>query len=77
MGGIKEKILAARRAGIKEVVLCRKNRRDIEEIDEQYLKGIKFHFVDKVDEVLDIALLETKVERPLKFNLVSEEAKRA
>jgi len=76
VGGIKEKILAARRAGIKEVILCRKNRRDIEEIDEQYLKGIKFHFVDRVDEVLDIALLDSKVERPLKFNLVSEESKR-
>ncbi len=77
VGGIKEKILAARRAGIKEVILCKKNKRDIEEIDDQYLKGIKFHFVDRVDEVLDLALLDSKVDRPLKFNLVSEEAKRA
>ncbi len=67
VGGIKEKILAARRAGIKEIILCQKNRKDIEEIDARYVKGLKVHFVDTVSEVLDLALLKTKVEEPLDF----------
>ncbi|MGB3586659.1 MAG: endopeptidase La [Tunicatimonas sp.] len=67
VGGIKEKILAARRAGIKEIILCQKNRKDIEEIDARYVKGLKVHFVDTVSEVLDLALLKTKVEEPLEF----------
>lgn len=71
VGGIKEKILAARRAGLKEIVLCHKNKRDIDEIDEQYVKGITFHFVDKVEEVLEIALLKTKVDEPMKFKFES------
>lgn len=75
VGGIKEKILAARRAGIKEIILCQKNARDIEEIDEEYLKGIEFHFVDKVEEVLDIALLKTKVEEPMSFVFPAEPTK--
>ncbi len=75
VGGIKEKILAAKRAGIKEIILCSKNKRDIEEIDEQYVKGVEFHFVNKVEEVLEIALLKTKVENPLHFNLQSENGK--
>jgi len=72
VGGIKEKILAAKRAGIKEIILCKKNKRDIEEIDQRYVKGIDFHFVDRVDEVLDIALMKNKVDRPLIFNFDSE-----
>ncbi|AFL86239.1 ATP-dependent protease La [Belliella baltica DSM 15883] len=72
VGGIKEKILAARRAGLKEIILCQKNKRDIEEIDEQYIKGITFHFVDKVEDVLEIALLKAKVEDPMKFTFSSE-----
>ncbi|WP_425637805.1 endopeptidase La [Algoriphagus yeomjeoni] len=75
VGGIKEKILAAKRAGIKEIILCSKNKRDIEEIDEQYVKGVDFHFVNRVEEVLDIALLKTKVDHPLHFNLQSESGK--
>ncbi|PZX46456.1 ATP-dependent Lon protease [Algoriphagus chordae] len=75
VGGIKEKILAAKRAGIKEIILCRKNKRDIEEIDEHYIKGVEFHFVEKVEEVLEIALLKTKVDNPLHFNLQSENGK--
>jgi len=58
VGGIKEKILAARRAGIKEVLLSDENRKDIEEIKPIYLKGLKFHFVKKIGEVLDYALLK-------------------
>jgi ATP-dependent Lon protease len=61
VGGIKEKILAAKRAGIKEIILCERNRKDIEEINERYLKGLKFHFVQEMYEVLDIALLKEKV----------------
>lgn len=75
VGGIKEKILAARRAGLKEIILCQKNARDIEEIDEEYLKGIQFHFVDKVEEVLTIALLKTKVEDPMHFVFPAESTK--
>ena len=57
VGGIREKILAAKRAGIKEIILCRENKKDIDEIKKEYIKGIKFHFVDHIQEVLDIALL--------------------
>lgn len=69
VGGIKEKILAAKRAGMTEVILCKRNKRDIDEIDERYIKGLKMHFVETVDEVLGIALLRDKVKNPLKFTL--------
>ncbi|MEN9998105.1 MAG: hypothetical protein RI922_1095 [Bacteroidota bacterium] len=61
VGGIKEKILAAKRAGIKEIILCDKNRKDIDEIKQDYLKGLTFHFVSHMHEVLDIALTNEKV----------------
>ena len=61
VGGIKEKILAAKRAKIKEILLCEDNRRDIEEIKQEYLKGLKFHYVKDINEVLDIALTKQKV----------------
>lgn len=67
VGGIKEKILAARRAGVKDIILCERNRKDIEEISGQYLKNINIHYVDTVDQVLDIALLEEKVKSPVEF----------
>lgn len=67
VGGIKEKILAAKRAGIKDIILCQSNKRDIEEIDPEYIKGVEFHFVDKVEEVLEIALMKSKVEDPMVF----------
>ncbi|GHV21164.1 Lon protease [Bacteroidia bacterium] len=57
VGGIKEKILAAKRAGIKEIILCRENKKHIDEINELYLKGLKFHYVNDIKEVLDIALM--------------------
>lgn len=69
VGGIKEKILAAKRGGIKEIVLSARNKRDIEEIEKQYTKGLSFHYVDHVSEVLDKALLKEKVKNPLKFTL--------
>lgn len=60
VGGIKEKILAAKRAGLKEIILCEKNKKDINEIEKDYIKGLKFHFVKTMDEVLDIALEKKK-----------------
>ena len=60
VGGIKEKILAAKRAGIKEIILCERNRQDIDEIDARYLKGLTFTFVSDIMEVVDRALLQTK-----------------
>ncbi len=56
VGGIKEKILAAKRAGCKEIILCRENRKDVEEINASYIDGITFRYVDRMKEVLDIAL---------------------
>lgn len=67
VGGIKEKILAAKRSGIKEIILSAKNKRDINEIEKNYVRGLKFHFVDTVDEVLKIALMKDKVDNPLHF----------
>ncbi|HNR85011.1 MAG: endopeptidase La [Crocinitomicaceae bacterium] len=60
VGGIKEKILAAKRAKIKEIILCEKNRQDIEEIEPEYLTGLTFHYVTRMKEVLDIALTKEK-----------------
>lgn len=61
VGGIKEKILAAKRAGIKEIILCERNRQDIDEIDARYLKGLTFTFVSDIMEVVNRAVLQTKV----------------
>ncbi|TPN89096.1 endopeptidase La [Aquimarina algicola] len=61
VGGIKEKILAAKRAHIKEILLCEDNRRDIEEIKDEYLKGLKFHYVKDMEDVLKLAVTKTKV----------------
>lgn len=69
VGGIKEKILAAKRSGIKEIILSTKNKRDIDEIEKHYIKGLQFHFVDTVDDVLKIALLKDKVSNAMTFTL--------
>lgn len=61
VGGIKEKILAAKRAGIEEIILCQENKKDIDNIPEIYLKGLKFHYVSDIREVLDIALTDEVV----------------
>lgn len=61
VGGIKEKVLAAKRAKIKEIILCEKNKADIEEISADYLKGLTFHYVSTMKEVLDLALTNQKV----------------
>ena len=64
VGGIKEKILAARRAGIKEIVLCEANRKHVEDIQARYIKGLRFHYVNTMTEVVDRALLKEKVDDP-------------
>lgn len=61
VGGIKEKILAAKRAGIKEIILCRQNQKDVEEINKEFIKGLKFHYVDEMMEVLELALEKRRV----------------
>ncbi len=65
VGGIKEKILAAKRADIKEIILSEDNRKNIEEIDQKYLKGLKFSYVKEMIEVVDLALTKQKVENPI------------
>ncbi|WP_242158369.1 endopeptidase La [Aestuariivivens sediminis] len=67
VGGIKEKILAAKRARIKEILLCEDNRRDIEEIKQEYLKGLTFHYVSDMSEVIDIAITNQKVKNAKKL----------
>ena len=68
VGGIKEKILAAKRSGINEIILSKQNKKDILEINEKYVKGIIFHYVDTLKEVIDIALLTKKVENAMDIN---------
>ena len=57
VGGIKEKILAAKRAGVKEIILCEQNKKDVDEINKRYLKGLSFYYVNKMNDVIDIALI--------------------
>lgn len=68
VGGIKEKILAAKRAGIQEVILSVQNEKDVLDIKQEYLEGMKFHYVKNMFEVLDIALLAEKVNKPVEVN---------
>jgi len=70
VGGIKEKILAAKRAGIKEIILCKENQKDVEEIKADYLKGLKFHYVEKMIDVVKIALLDEKVKDAINLKVV-------
>jgi ATP-dependent Lon protease len=64
VGGIKEKILAAKRANIKEIIVSEENRKDVENIKEIYIRGLKFHYVENIMDVLEIALLRQKVKNP-------------
>jgi predicted ATP-dependent protease len=66
VGGIKEKLLAARRAGITTVILPKLNEKDVQEVPEYALKGMTLHFASRIEEVLDLALVETKTERQLR-----------
>ena len=72
VGGIREKILAAKRAGISDIILCKENRKDIDEIKTDYLKGLTFHYVSDVKEVIDLALMEQKVDHPKNFTIPDE-----
>jgi len=68
VGGIKEKILAAKRANIKEIILSEENRKDVEDIKELYIRGLKFHYVESIMGVLDLSLLKQKVRNPKKIS---------
>ena len=72
VGGIKEKILAAKRAGITDIVMSADNRKDIEEINEKYIEGLTFHFVENAQQVFDIALLDEKVENAFTLTVETE-----
>jgi ATP-dependent Lon protease len=67
VGGIKEKILAAKRASIREIIVSEDNRKDVENINAIYIKGLRFHYVDTIMEVLELALLNQKVKNPKKI----------
>jgi ATP-dependent Lon protease len=73
VGGIKEKILAAKRAGITDIVMCQENEKDIQEIPDMYLKGVCFHYVENVQDVWNFALTSEIVEHPLSFDIPEEE----
>lgn len=73
VGGIKEKILAAKRAGMTDIVLCKENRKDIDEIPENYRNGLTFHYVENILEVWKIALTDELVDKPLEFVRKNEE----
>jgi ATP-dependent Lon protease len=76
VGGIKEKILAAKRAGIKEIILSIDNKKDIEDIKLDYIKNLKFHYVEKMIDVVKLALLKEKVDNPIDINIKEEEKKK-
>ena len=75
VGGIKEKILAAKRAGITDIIMCQENEKDINEIPAIYLKGVNFHYVENVQDVWNFALTDELVENPLKFEIPEEPQK--
>lgn len=75
VGGIREKILAAKRAGITDIVICKDNKKDIEEIPQNYLKGITFHYVENVQDVWDFALTHEKVNGPVDFTIEGDDTK--
>ncbi len=67
VGGIKEKMLAARRANLTDIVLSKENKKDIEEIKPEYIQGLRFHYIDEMQEIRDLALLREQVKNPLKL----------
>ena len=75
VGGIKEKILAAKRAGITDIVMCKDNKKDIDEIPEKYLKGVEFHYVENVEEVWDFALTDELVDNPMDLSIPDDDNK--
>jgi len=76
VGGIKEKILAAKRAGIKEIILSADNKKDIEDIKKEYIKDLKFYYVEKMIDVVKLALLKEKVENPIDLTIQQEKKKK-
>ena len=76
VGGIKEKILAAKRAGITDIIMCRDNKKDIDEIPEVYLKGVEFHYVENVQDVWNFALTDEIVKNPIPFEISDEQGVR-
>lgn len=77
VGGIREKILAAKRSGIKDIILCNDNKKDIEEIKPIYLEGLTFHYVENIKDVLEIALLKEKIKHPLNLRIKEVEKAQA
>lgn len=75
VGGIKEKILAAKRAGITDIMLSYENEKDILQIPEKYVKGVEFHYVHDVKDVLDFALLDEKIAHPIEFTFEENKEK--
>ena len=75
VGGIREKILAAKRAGITDIVICKDNKKDIEEIEQDYLKGVSFHYVENVQDVWNFALTNEKVDHPIDFTIEEDKKK--
>jgi ATP-dependent Lon protease len=73
VGGIKEKILAAKRAGITDIVMCQENEKDINEIPEVYLKGVRFHYVENVQDVWNFALTKEIVSNPIDLSIPEDE----
>ena len=69
VGGIKEKILAAKRAGITDIVMCQENKKDIDEIPEKYRTGVEFHYVENIQEVWDFALTDELVKNPVDLSI--------
>ncbi len=76
VGGIKEKILAAKRAGITDIMLCYENEKNIKDIPEKYVKGVTFHYVKDVNEVFDFALLDEKVKGAINFSIKDEKSEK-
>jgi len=74
VGGIKEKILAAKRANIKEIILCKSNQKDIMEIKEDYIKDMQFNYVTDMRDVIKLALLDEKVSNPLDLKVKTKDA---
>jgi ATP-dependent Lon protease len=72
VGGIKEKILAAKRAGITDIMMCRENEKDVNEIPDIYLKGVTFHYVENVQDVWNFALTKEMVKNPTVFEIPEE-----
>ncbi len=77
VGGIKEKMLAAKRAGITDIVMCSENKKDVEEIPEVYRQGLHFHFVENIQQVWDFALTDEKVEHPVDLTIAEEKKEEA